>query len=111
MALNQVNVQWVKDHPSEIDGMEVTGMTAVAVANGHLTFNVDNADPAFFSVYAHGRDGDVLCLGDFERHGEAVNWARTWMDTLNLSCAYHDFFQTVSVPERGHETTPDNVRF
>ena len=110
MALNQVNVQWVKDHPSKVDAIEVTGMTAVAVANGHLTFNVDNADPAFFSVYAHGRDGDVLCLGDFERYGEAVNWAWSRIGSLNLSCAYHDCFQQVSI-ELFHNMRPESLLF
>ncbi len=67
----------IGDRHAEYDGLEVQG-----VRDHHLPGNpegscceVDNANPQFFSVYAHLKAGGIDCVGDFQHCSLADDYA------------------------------------
>lgn len=68
----------------EFDAFEVHG-----VVTKEACCEVDDANPEFYSVYAHLREGGVECVGDFSN----LNAARGYAVFLEAAYGYplHDY--------------------
>ena len=56
------------------DAVEVHGVREIH-EDGETRCEVDDADPQFFSVYLHFREGHVDCVGDFTYLVDALSYA------------------------------------
>lgn len=67
----------VLDDPSKIDALEIHGVAEEQDPDGGTICEIDDENPAFFSVYAHLRRGGVDCIADFPTREAAKSFARS----------------------------------
>ncbi|SDG92081.1 hypothetical protein SAMN05216466_10658 [Paraburkholderia phenazinium] len=81
--------------PEQFDGIEIQGVREFIdpIDPDRSCCELDNQNPAFFSVYLHHREGGVACVADLESHELAVAYAELlagrydW--TINDYCIAH----------------------
>ena len=94
----------------DYDAVEIHGVRDLnsSIPDEGTCCEIDDANPQFFSVYAHLKAGGVECIGDFQTHAMAIEYAKdvaAKYEWNTLDCVLYEHVISYAYP-----TSDDAVR-